>query len=741
MVMRYKNRWVVTASYEQMTNNSIVKEISTELGIRLPTAQLLVNRGCLSPSDARGFLLKETEQLHDPFEMEDMDNAVYRILEAVEEHEKIVIFGDYDVDGVTSVSILYLYLQSLGADVSYYIPCRSGEGYGMSEGAVRKLAGDGCQLIVTVDTGITAVAEAELIRDLGMDLIVTDHHECHTELPEAVAVVNPRRSDCRYPFKELAGVGVVFKLLCALDSVQNPDDPMTACVRRISQKYCDLVAIGTVADVMPIRDENRLIVSYGLQLIENTDRPGLIELIEATRTESKYNTKRKITASFIGYTLAPRINAAGRIRDASLAVELFLARDRETAEPIARKLCDINHERQTEENKIIEDAYARIAAEHDFEHDPVIVLEDETWHHGIIGIVASRITEKYGCPSILISFEGNGGEGGEDAEPSGSGSDLGKGSGRSVKGMNLVETLSQCSDLLVKYGGHELAAGLTIQREKLPEFRRRVNECARRCLTETDVQPSLEADCELRPCDITMAQASELYYLEPYGVSNPPPAFVLKKVLLYDTALVGGGKHTRLTLKMDSNYVSAMCFRQTLTELDLYPGDFVDVLFTLDVNEFQNQRSVQLIVKDVRLTRTQFDAENADIALFDRIYAGAFSPETDLGPHTAADVVPTREECGAVYQLLRKELRVEHEVFSIRALLHLLRTVGVRLNYIKLKVILLMFRELGILGVEPWKREEEHEIYAFRYVHMKTKTNLDQSALYRKLKADFGVTP
>jgi len=733
--MRYKNKWVVAASHEQMCGSPIVQEISKDLDIRIPTAQLLVNRGCMTPSDARSFLLKETEQLHDPFEMEDMDNAVYRLLEAVEENEKIVIFGDYDVDGVTSVSILYLYLKSIGADVGYYIPCRSGEGYGMSDGAVRKLAEDGCQLIVTVDTGITAVAEAKLIRELGMELIITDHHECHTELPEAAAVVNPRRPDCRYPFKELAGVGVVFKFLCALESVRYPDDTMTDCVKRVSTRYCDLVAIGTVADVMPIRDENRLIVSYGLQLIESTDRPGLIELIEATRTESKYNTKRKITASFIGYTIAPRINAAGRIRDASLAVELFLAEDRMTAASIAQKLCDINHERQAEENKIIEAAYAQIAASHDFEHDPVIVLEDETWHHGIIGIVASRITEKYGCPSILISFEGNG-EGGEDG-------DLGKGSGRSVKGLNLVDTLSRCDDLLVKYGGHELAAGLTITRENLPEFRRRINECARECLTETEIQPSLEADCELRPADIVMAQANELYYLEPYGVSNPPPVFVMNNVPLSDTALVGGGKHTRLTLKAgaDGGGISAMCFRQTLDDLDLYSGDCVDVLFTMDINEYQNQRSLQFVVKDIRLTRTQFDAENADIALFRQIYSGIPVSELKLGRRTPAEIVPTREEFGAVYSLLRHELRIEHEVFSMRALLHLLRTGGIRMNYIKLKFILLTFRELGILGVEPLKEKDSEgsEVYAFRYIHLKQKADLEQSGIYRKLKYDFGM--
>lgn len=726
--MQYKNKWVVAATHEQIRGNPVVCEIARELGVTLPTAQLLVNRGCASASDAKAFLAKEEEQLHDPFLMKDMEKAASRILEAIENGEKIVIFGDYDVDGVTSVSSLYLYLQAQEADVSYYIPCRSGEGYGMSEGAVRKLAESGCGVIITVDTGITAIEEAKIAKELGITLIITDHHECHAELPEAEAVVNPRRHDCPYPFKELAGVGVVFKLLCALESLLNPGDTMVTCVRRVSKEYGDLIAIGTVADVMPIRDENRLIVSYGLSLIENTDRPGLIELIDATRSESKYNTKKKVTASFIGYTIAPRINAAGRVRDASIAVELFLAPDCETAAPIAKKLCDINHERQDTENRIIEQAYARIAMQHDFKNDPVIVLDDETWHHGIIGIVASRITEKYGCPSILISFEGSGD--GENAD------DLGKGSGRSIKGMNLVDVLSQCSDLLEKYGGHELAAGLSIKRENLPEFKRRINECARNFLGEFDRKATLEAECELIPSEITMEQANELYYLEPYGVSNPVPVFALKNVMLYDAALVGGGKHTRLTLKIDSSCISAMCFRQTLSDLDIYPGDTVDVLFTLDVNEYQNQRSLQMIVKDVRLTQKQFNAELAERKLYQDIKQGMKPAELGLDEYSAQNLVPARSDFAAVYNALRRELRVEHEMFSIRALQHLLRTNGLKIGYVKLKYILMTFRELNLLYVQ--KMDEEREIYVFKYIYQHTKTNLEKSSIYKKLKADFG---
>lgn len=726
--MQYRNKWVVAATHQQICENPIVCEIARELNVALPTAQLLVNRGCASASEAKSFLAKEEEQLHDPFLMKDMEKATVAILEAIENGDKIVIFGDYDVDGVTSVSSLYLYLKAQEADVSYYIPCRSGEGYGMSVGAVRKLAEQGCRMIITVDTGITAVEEAKLAKELGITLVITDHHECHATLPEAEAVVNPRQPDCPYPFKELAGVGVVFKLLCALESVLHPEEGMVSCVRRVSRDYGDLIAIGTVADVMPIRDENRLIVSYGLNMIEITDRPGLLELIDAIRSESKYSIKKKITASFIGYTIAPRINAAGRIRDASIAVDLFLAEDCEAAAPIAKKLCDINHERQETENQIIEQAYARITMQHDFEKNPVIVLDDETWHHGIIGIVASRITEKYGCPSILISFEGSGD--GENPD------DLGKGSGRSIKGMNLVEVLSRCSDLLEKYGGHELAAGLSIKRENLPEFKRRINECARNCLTELDRQVTLEAECELLPEEITMDQVNELYFLEPYGVSNPVPVFVLKNVILYDASLVGGGKHTRLMLQMDGRYINAMCFRQTLSDLDIYPGDMVDVLFTLDINEYQGQRNLQMIVKDVRLTQKQFKVEAAERELYQQIKSGMKPMQLGLDEYSAQNLVPTRNDFAAVYSILRKELRVEHEVFSIRALQHLLRTNGIKIDYVKLKYILMTFRELNLLSVQ--KIEEDREVYMFKYIYQHTKTNLEKSNIYKKLKADFG---
>ncbi len=738
--MKSQNRWNMQATHEQMQGNPRVREIANALRLRLPTAFLLYNRGCETPDQAKAFLAKETEQMHDPFDMTDMEEAVPRILEAVENKEKIVIYGDYDVDGVTSVSSLYLYLRDLEADVSYHIPSRTGEGYGMSASTINKLAEAGTKLIITVDTGITAVQEALHIKELGMELVITDHHECCGELPEAVAVVNPKRQDCTYPFKELAGVGVVFKLLCALESVIYPELTMTACVLRVSRRYGDLVAIGTVADVMPIRDENRLIVSYGLQLMEKYPRPGLVELLEATQTETRSTAKKKITAGLIGYTVAPRINAAGRIRNATLAVDLFLSEDCETARPIARQLCDINRERQNEENKIVEEAYQQITADHDFEAEPVLVLDDETWHHGIIGIVASRVTERFNCPTILISFEG--GENVHDPADPSYGSAIGKGSGRSIKGMNLVDALHACGDLLEKFGGHELAAGLSIKRENLPAFRERISEYARGCLSAMERQPVVEAECELLPSDMHMELAEELYYLEPYGVSNPTPLFYLDKVLLTEMTVVGGGKHTRMTLKVGKNFVTAMCFRKTVADIDLYPGDLLDVMFTLDINEFQGNRSLQMIVRDVRLHATHLEAETSERFMYNairnrvsRLIAGETCEEVPLSIAQIVAYVPTRQDFAVVYNALKKELQQQHEVFSLRALRHHIHTAnpGFQITSVKLRFILDILKDLNLMGVE----EEEGEVYTFRYIQTQGKTALDSSRIYKVLLEDY----
>lgn len=720
MYLKKLNKWKLNRISDSCPEE--VGRISEELGVTLPTARLLVNRGCMSAEDARRFIGKEEAQLYDPMLMRDMKTASRRVADAVEAQERIVIYGDYDVDGVTSVASLYLYLKSLGADVSYHIPCRMTEGYGMSSGVIEQLVRDGCELIITVDTGITATAEIAYAEQLGMDVVVTDHHECHAELPKAVAVVNPRRPDCTYPFKELAGVGVVFKLMCAIEMTLNPDDEPVSCIRRISREYCDLVALGTIADVMPVKDENRLIVSFGLSLIEKGSRPAVTELINASTSESKYNTKKKITAAYVGFTLAPRINAAGRIKSASTAVELFLSENPEDIKRFARELCLINKQRQQEENRMVEEAYAKIAAEHDLENERVLVIDDEKWHHGIIGIVASRITEKYGLPSILISFDGNG-----DGAPSAE--DAGKGSGRSIKGVNLVEALKSCSDVLEKYGGHELAAGLTVKRGKLEEFKKRINDYVGEHTDSGDCETVLEAECELTPADMTMRLAEELYYLEPYGTSNPVPLFMANEMYVNEVIPIGGGKHTKLILRRENMIIVAMCFRMTPSELDLYPGDVVDVLFNLDINEFQGARTLQMIVRDIRLTSKTLEKQMREHEIFNCLRSGNSITLTDS---ERAASLPCRDEFATVYKLLRRELRVEHEVFSIRALGHLLSTCGYVIPYVKLKFIILIFAELRFFNIE--ETDAEREIYSFADIYNKEKTSLDSSSIFRALK-------
>ncbi len=714
-------KWLVKVSHSEKERIAQAERLAKELNLHTATAQLLINRGYDTVDSASNFINKSTERLYDPFVMKDMCEAVSKIIDTIRNERKIVIYGDYDVDGVTSVSTLYLYLRSIGGNVSYYIPSRLNEGYGMSESSVKKIKEDGNSLVITVDTGITSVNEAKLISELGMDLIITDHHECHSELPSACAVVNPKRPDCPYPFKELAGVGVVFKLICALHIELHPELSMYDAVKEICNEYIDLVAIGTIADVMPLRDENRLIVAGGLYSIEKKPRLSLDCLLRVAGGDNK---KRRITSGFIGFTVSPRINAAGRIKDASIAVELFLSDDEDMALELAQKLCDINIERQQEENSIVEEAFVKIENEHDFAHDPVIVLDHETWHHGIIGIVASRITEKYGRPCILVSFDEIG-DGKCDVS-------LGKGSGRSIKGMNLVNALTHCSDLLVKYGGHELAAGLTIEREKLSEFKQRINDFARGCFDGAEPEAYLEADYEIMPDEVNMEQAMELYKLEPFGVSNTVPVFVMNGMTVSNISSVGQGKHTKLMLCKDELIVCGMCFRRTAEELNLIVGETVDVMFNLDINEYQNMKTLQFIVKDIRPVLEQIEFENNEQKYYYNIKDSVIDISS-LSETDKADIIPKREDFALVYNFIKRELRLSKDKLSLRYILSSLNKNGNRIRYVKLKYIIMVFRELNILGVDLI--DENSELYQFSYIFVKNKADLDKSTILRKLKS------
>lgn len=714
-------RWVLKSEAFSVDAVRAIGEIGDVLGISPILAKLLYSRGYRTPDEARRFIRMESELLCDPFMLADIDLGIARIQKALDENERIVIYGDYDVDGVTAVSTLYLYLKSKGARVDYYIPNRIGEGYGVSVCAIDKLAERGVDLIITVDTGITAAEEVAYAKKLGIDTVVTDHHECRTALPAAVAVINPHRPDCPYPFKDLAGVGVVFKLICAFEE-RCTGDSRRECVARMCQEYADLVAIGTIADVMPIKEENRLIVSYGLGRMEKARRLGISALLSAVtgqteQTKSRYKTEPKITSGYIGYTLAPRLNAAGRIRSASIAVELFLTDDPERAKEIAEELCEANRERQVEENRITAAAFEKIEKEHDFEHDPVIVLDDDGWHHGVIGIVSSRVTERYGLPSILVSFEGSTGENTPD--------DIGKGSGRSIKGMNLVGALQACSDTLLKYGGHELAAGLSVSRGELPIFRQRINEYARTHLSDEALIPTVEADLALSLSELDMSLASELRRsLEPYGTENPLPVFALFSVTVEEIVPVGGGKHTRLVLKDGEKYVTAMYFSHETAKLDLYPGERVDLLFSLDINEWAGKRTVQLTVRDLRPAERERKESAAEEERFREIVNGdSFAVEER--------VVPNRDDFAAVYTVIRRLVRGGTDTFTIRSMHAQLSVAGYDIGLIKLKFIFQIFREMNILGIE----EITEDTYRFHLKFNTGKTDLERSNILKQLRA------
>ncbi len=701
--------------------DSKIDDIAIKLGLSPAIARLLYNRGYTESGVADAFLNVSLSALHDPYEMKDMRDAVMRISRAIEQGEKITIYGDYDVDGVTSVTLLYTYLSALGADVNYYIPIRAKDGYGLSMSAIDQLKQSGTEFMITVDTGITAAKEAEYAKELGIEMVVTDHHECHGDLPSVCAVVNPHRPDCPYPFKELAGVGVVFKLICAYEMMRMPELSANECTERICSEYIDLVAMGTVADVMPLSDENRYIVKRGLEYIEDTDRVGLAALIEAaTRptvaVDKQPAKKRRINSGFISFSLAPRINAAGRMSSASKAVDLLLEKDEDTAFQMAEELCEINGERQRQENKIAEKAYAMIEEMCDLKNDRVIVLDNDKWQQGIIGIVSSRITEKYGLPSILISFDGS-----VDGEPAYN--DIGKGSGRSIKGMNLVEALDYCSDLLVQFGGHELAAGLSVQRCNIEEFRNRINEYAKDKLSEDDLRISIEADCEILPDEIDLATAEDIARLEPFGVANPTPTFIIRDLTIDKLISMGAGKHTKLLLSQGEQSFSAVYFGMPIPLFGFYTGERVDVLCQIAVNEFRGKSTVQLVVQDIKLTDKLSKQYEIDRSEYKKL---------NSGEHFAArkDIIPTRAQIVDIYKFLRCENMCGRTLFNHRALRsQFIDHQGGFIDGLKLRIMVKILADINVCNLD----EQSNDDFYLEVCKNAAKTNIEESATYKRI--------
>ena len=579
-------------------------------------AGILAARGITDPTEALTLLAGE-EELSDPMLLTDMDKACARILEAIDKEQTIVVYGDYDVDGVTATALLYQHLKGMGASVKCMLPSREGDGYGLSKNAIQSIHDKGCQLIVTVDNGISALEEAEFAASLGVDLIVTDHHLPHDALPKAVAVVDPRRADDHSPFKGLCGAGVAFKLCAALDGC--PPEEML--------DYCgDLAAVGTVADVMPLTGENRTLVKAGLKLLQQTDRPGISALLEEVGLEGK-----PITAENVSYAIAPRINAAGRMDNAVTALQLVLCEDEERAAELAHKLNEINVARQETEQEIVKAAQKQLDAEPAILEDRVILIWGRDWHPGVIVIVASRLVEKTGRPVIVVSVDEHG---------------EGKGSGRSVQGFNLHACIASCEDILLRFGGHAMAAGLSVREENLHELRRRLNEwAAREC--PVLLTPPLECDLSIHLDRITVESVRRLEQLAPYGAENPTPVFVLEKAVVDGIYPVSEGRHCRLRLRQGSASMYAVWFGMHPEQLPYAMGDVVDVALNLSV--YDAPRGAQLSGRILELHPAGLgNAAAEQTALVQALRRG-----TPLTAEQKATVAPKRSDIITVYRELQ----------------------------------------------------------------------------------------
>ena len=542
------------------SDEKLVDDICNRYNLNKVIGKIIVNRNVIKDEDVRIFINPTRDDFYDPFLFKEMDIAVERIIKAINNKEKILIYGDYDVDGITSTTVLKKYLLDRGIMVDTYIPNRLHEGYGLNKSAIEKIKEKGIDLIITVDCGISAIDEIEYVKSLGMDIIVTDHHEVGEKLPNAIAVIDAKRKDNTYPFRSLAGVGVVFKLIQAI-SIKLDIKPEEYL------KYLDLVCVGTIADIVPLEGENRTIAKLGLMLIKVTKNLGLRELIKS----SGY---KEIDSNTISFGVAPRINASGRMGHEEEALNLFLANNLESALEITKELNDYNTLRQSTEKNIYEEVVQKIEKNNLDENDSIVV-GGNNWHHGVIGIVSSKVTDKYYKPSILLSFE----------------DDIAKGSGRSIPGFDLYESLTKCDDLLEKYGGHAMAVGLTLKKENFEKLKES---------NIKELKPIIYIDEELKLKDINMDLIKSLSILEPFGESNKVPLFLIKNLKIDSIRALSEGRHLKLTLRDENFVINAIGFDIGFLAEEYRIGDKIDIVGTLEINSFNGFSSIQINVKDIR---------------------------------------------------------------------------------------------------------------------------------------------
>jgi len=647
-------------------------------------AMILASRGISDSAQAHTYL-DCCAPLCDPYLMKDMDLAAGRVGLAMTRGEKIAVFGDYDVDGITATCLLTDFLRRHGVDVVSYIPGRLEEGYGLNPIAIRQLHAEGVQLIITVDCGITAVSEAELCRELGIDLVITDHHECKDTLPYAAAVVDPHRPDCGYPHRNLSGVGVAFKLAAALSGDQEA----------VLQDYADMVCLGTVADVMLLQGENRVFVSRGLEALQDTHRPGIAALMAETGCAPE-----TVSATSIGFMLAPRINAAGRMGRIELAIELFLTDDPIRAVDVARQLCELNRQRQSVESEIYTQAVSMLP---EGQTPEAIVLADDSWHQGVVGIVASRIAEEYACPAFLICLDG----------------DHGKASSRSHGGFNLFSALTTLSPLLESYGGHELAAGFTISRENISEFRRQICRLAGEFYCDDTPRTSLDIDCAIAPELLTIRGIESLNTLEPCGSGCPKPVLMMKNLTIERIQQVGSGRHMRLQLRSGRSQINAIYFSATPASASVAQGDVVDVAFTPQINEFRGERTVQMNVTDIRPSCiAECSPECAD---YRALLADALTAEI------ARSLYPERATLALVWRYLSCSggSLLEEPICLCRKIV---RWSGKPLSLGQLMTCLDVFREVELLQLEKL-----HKNLSIRLTPGPGKADLNESQTLQRL--------
>lgn len=670
-----RRKWVVNE-----IDKALACEIADEYNIDPFAALLLVSRGITEKEDIKGFFTQELI-LSDPFTLKDMDKAVERINAAIENDEKIAVYGDYDADGVTATALVCEYLNMNGCLVVPYIPDRNSEGYGLNCEAIKGLCEAGVSLIITVDNGISAIEEAKYIRDLGMDLVITDHHKVGKELPEAVAVVNPHRSDCPSRFKHFAGVGVAFKLVSALcgDSEQ------------ALSMFADLVTIGTIGDIVSLTGENRIIVKKGLELLNEGTGLGIEQLKRVAGVSEK-----TMTSSTVAFSVVPRINAIGRTGHASKALGLLMCEDYTEAEETAAEIDRSNARRQEIEKEITLEAQRQIEENPAMLNNRVLIFSGENWHGGVIGIVAARLVQKYGKPCLVITDDGN----------------EAKGSARSIDGFSLYECISSAADLLTHYGGHVLAAGFGMKSENLPAFKRAVEDYAK---TVEMPFPKLEIDCRLRPDFITSDILTVIDSLEPFGAGNPQPMFGLFGMTLTAIQPIGGGKHLRLSFKKGNSNVTGLLFGVTEKEFPYLTGDTVDLAVRLEKNEYMGQVKVSIYIKEMRMSGTDDERYLKSKRLYEKIMR-----RDRLNAKEARFALPDRQLIANVFRFIR-----DSGGWSFDTDILCYRLGGDGSDAVKVLICIDVLCELGIF------RKEGESILAH---NLHNKVNLEDSELMKYLK-------